>query len=354
MKTLLILVLGVISSGNALWGKGEEEAARKELRASLEKAEKLRDQLHDETALRWDKKQLYIQKREADKQILLTYEKDIERLYQELARIEEEIFSRERTIEEENAILSQKKADWQNVQGTLGDELKNHGEVFFQKFPLDLEESSTSLKKIQSQYGLQGNFIPALENYVLLRKHYINKGTELGMDKASLSPDGKSAHEMTLARFGNVFAYGKTADEQMFIIRQTGSLGASRFQTEAVANLALKSDLDKAFPAWVAERKPSGQVPVDILQNFQSRVLSSGGGEKSTSSAVTEYIKAGGITMGPLIALPLWALVLIFLQVQQYLLRQSRDIKKGTLVVEKLEEGDFEQAEKSGWDPNRY
>src|SRR5688500_5473160 len=114
-KTVLILVLGVFSTGTSLWARGEEEAARKELRESLEKAEKLRDQLHDETALRWDKKQLYIQKREADKQILLTYEKDIERLYQELARMEEEIFSRERTIEEENAILSQKKADWQNV-----------------------------------------------------------------------------------------------------------------------------------------------------------------------------------------------------------------------------------------------
>ena len=351
MKTLLILVLGAFSAGPALAGKAED-AARKELRESLEKAEKLRDLLHDETALRWDKKQLYIQKREADKQILLTYEKDIERLYQELARMEEEIYSRERTIEEENTILTQKKADWQSVQSALGDELKNHGEVFFQKFPLDLEPSTTGLKKIQSQYGTQGHFIPALESYVLLRKHYILKGTELSMDKTTLSPDGKSAHEMTLGRFGNVFAYGKTADDQMFIIRQTGSLGASRFQTEAVTNSSLKSDLDKAFPAWVSARKPTGQVPVDVLQNYQSRVLSSGGGEQSTSSAVAAYIKAGGITMYPLIALPIWALFLIGLQIRQYSKRQSRDIKTGALVVEKMEVGDTALARKIGLESN--
>ncbi|MEO6094828.1 MAG: MotA/TolQ/ExbB proton channel family protein, partial [Fibrobacteria bacterium] len=347
MKILLLMVLGALSTGSALWAKAQEDADRKELREALEKSEKLRDLLHDETALRWDKKQLYIKKKEEDKQILLTYEKDIERLYQELARIEEEIFSRERMIEEENAVLVQKKSDWLTVQSTLGDELKNHGEVFFQMFPLDLEASSTGLKKIQSQYALQGNFLPALSNYVLLRKQFIEKGTQLGMDKTTLSPDGKSAHEMTLARFGNVFAYGKSADAQTYIIRQTGSLGAGRFQTEAVDNASLKSDLDKAFPGWVSDRKPSGQVPVDILQNSQSRILSSAG-EKKASSALAEYIRAGGITMYPLLALPLWALVLVFLQIRQYLKRQSRDIKTGNLVVEKLEEGKNEEAKAIG------
>lgn len=343
MKILLVMVLGAMSAGSPIWGKGQEDADRKELKESLEKAEKLRDLLHDETALRWDKKQLYIKKREEDKQILVTYEKDIERLYQELARIEEEIFSRERLIEEENGVLAQKKTDWLSVQSALGDELKNHGEVFFQMFPLDLEESSSGLKKIQSQFATQGNFLPSLSNYVLLRKHFIEKGTRLGMDKTSLSPDGKSAYEMTLARFGNVFAYGKSTENELYIIRQTGSLGAGRFQIEAVENLSLKSDLDKAFPTWVSERQPSGQVPVDILQNSQSRILSSGG-EKNTSSAISAYIKAGGITMYPLIALPLWALVLIVLQIGQYLKRQSKDIKTGNRVVEKLEQGDKEQA----------
>lgn len=343
MKLPLLLLLGALCTGSALWGKGQEDADRKELREALEKSEKLRDLLHDETALRWDKKQLYIRKREEDKQILVGFEKDIERLYQELARIEEEIFSRERMIEEENAVLLQKKNDWLSVQSALGDELKNHGETFFQKFPLDLQESSSGLKKIQSQYASQGNLLPALSGYVLLRKHYIEKGTVLGMDKTSLSPDGKSAHEMTLARFGNVFAYGKAADERIYIIRQTGSLGAGRFQTEPVENASLKTELNRAFPTWVTERRPSGQVPVDILQNSQSRVLSSGG-EKNTASAVTAFIKAGGITMYPLIGLPLWALVLIALQIRQYLNRQSRDIRRGNLVVEKLEEGDKEQA----------
>jgi hypothetical protein len=183
MKILLVMVLGAMSVGSPIWGKGQEDADRKELKESLEKAEKLRDLLHDETALRWDKKQLYIKKREEDKQILVTYEKDIERLYQELARIEEEIFSRERLIEEENGVLAQKKTDWLSVQSALGDELKNHGEVFFQMFPLDLEESSSGLKKIQSQFATQGNFLPSLSNYVLLRKHFIEKGTRLGMDK---------------------------------------------------------------------------------------------------------------------------------------------------------------------------
>lgn len=347
MRVLPLLILGLLSTVPSLWAKGKDDAARKELSETLEKAEKLRDLLHNETALRWDKKQLYIRKREEDKQILLASEKDIERLYQELARIEEEIFSRERLIEEEQGVLTQKKSDWQNVQSALGEELKNHSDVLLQKFPLDLEESRSSLKTIHSQYTVQGKFLPALENYVLSRKHFIQKGTRLGMDKTALSPDGKSAHEMTLARFGNVFAYGKAADDQMYVIRQTGSLGAGRFQIEAIENKSLQADLDKAFPNWVVERRPSGQVPMDILQNSQSRILSSGG-KQTASSAVAGFIKAGGMTMYPLLALPLWALVLIILQVRQYSLRQSRDIKTGKLVVEKLEEGDSEQAKRVG------
>jgi len=347
MKLLLLLILGALSTGHAQWGKGKENPARQELRDALEKTEKLRDQLHEETALRWDKKQLYIKKKEEDKQILLTYEKDIERLYQELARIEEEIFSRERLIEDENAILAQKKGDWQNVQSALGDELKGHSDALLQKFPLDLEEGRTNLKTIHSQYSTQGKFLPALENYVLFRKHFIKKGTELGMDKTTLSPDGKSAHEMTLARFGNVFAYGKASDDQMYVIRQTGTLGAGRFQIESIENNYLKAELDKAFPAWVTERRPTGQISVDILQNSQSRILSSGG-EQTASSAVAGFVKAGGITMYPLLALPLWALVLVFLQIRQFSIRQSRDVKTGNLVVEKLEQGQNEQAKKVG------
>jgi hypothetical protein len=169
-------------------------------------------------------------------------------------------------IEEEQAVLTQKKSDWQNVQSSLGEELKNHSDVLLQKFPLDLEESRSRLKAIHSQYSVQGTFLPALENYVLSRKHFIDKGTILGMDKTALSPDGKSAHEMTLARFGNVFAYGKSVDGHMYFIRQTGSLGAGRFQIEAIENKSLKADLDKVFPNWVVERRPSGQVPMDILQ----------------------------------------------------------------------------------------
>jgi biopolymer transport protein ExbB len=351
MKLSLLLLLGAFSMSHGLFGKGEEEAARKELRESLEKAEKLRDQLHDETALRWDKKQLYIKKKEDDKQILLASEKDIERLYQELARIEEEIFSRERMIEEEQAVLAQKKGDWQNVQTALGEELKNHSEAILQLFPLDMEESRSGLKAIQTRYSVQGKFLPALEEYVLFRKHFIRKGTLLGMEKTTLSPDGKTAHEMTLARFGNVFAYGKAADEGIFVIRQTGSMGAGRFQIEAVDNKVLKTDLDQAFPAWVVARRPSGQVPMDILQNSQSRVLSSAG-EKTASSAVVAYVKAGGITMVPLLLLPVWALLLILLQIRQFSVRQSRDIKTGYLVVEKLEEGRSDQAKKIGLESN--
>jgi len=351
MRILLLLVLCVFPASHLAWGKGEEDPARKELRETLEKAEKLRDQLHDETAFRWDKKQLYIQKREEDKQVLLKIEKDIERLYQEQARIAEEIFSRERMVEEENVILAQKKTDWQNVQNTFGDELKNRGENLFQLFPLDLEESSTQLKSIQSQYSLRGNFLPALEDYVLFRKYFIQKGTMLSMDKTSLSPDGKSAHEMTLARFGNVFAYGKTPEELIYVIRQTGRLGAGRFQIELVENKSLVSGLNAAFPNWITARQPSGQVPVDVLQNVQSRALTSGE-EGSTTSVITKFIVAGGITMIPLLALPLWALVLIILQILQYRRRQARDIKTGWQVVAKLEEGDKELAKQIGLQSN--
>jgi biopolymer transport protein ExbB len=349
MQILLLVVLFAFTQGHALWGKGQEEAARNELRETLEKAEKLRDQLHDETAFRWDKKQLYIQKREEDKQVLLTIEKDIERLYQEQARIAEEIFSRERMVEDENVILAQKKSDWQNVQSALGDELKSRGEALFQMFPLDLEASSKQLNEIQTQFRVRGKFLPALEDYVLYRKYFIKKGTVLSMDKTALSPDGKSAHEMTLGRFGNVFAYGKSAEAQIYVIRQTGRLGAGRFQIELVENTSLTSALDAAFPNWVSKRQPTGPIPVDVLQNTQSRILTSGG-EATASSTITKFVKSGGITMYPLLALPLWALVLIGLQIRLFLKRQSREIKTGLQVVAKLEEGDNELAKTIGLD----
>ncbi len=351
MKIILLFIFFALSTGYSFWGQEEENAARKELRQILEKTEKLRDLLHDETALRWDKKQLYIQKREEDKQVLQAYEKDIERLYQEQARIKEEIFSRERMIEDENNILAQKKSDWQNVQDALGSELKNHSDVILQMFPLDMEDSRKQLKQIHSQYQIKVQFLPTLENYVQFRTHFINKGSELGIDKSSLSPDGKSVEQMTLARFGSVFAYGKTAEDQNYTIRQTGRLGAGRFQTELIGNKDLISELDKSFPKWISEGKPSGEVTVDVLQNFQSRVLSSGG-EKTTTSAFAEFVRAGGMTMYPLMALPIWALVLIVLKIMQFLKRQSNDIKAGLQVVEKLEEGDNETARTLGIQSN--
>jgi len=107
----------------------------------------------------------------------------------------------------------------------------------------------------------------------------------------------------------------------------------------------LNTFLSRAFPRWIASRAVSGTILADIIQNASSRNLISGKKE-TREDKIRAYFDKGGVVMYPLIALPIWALLIILYKFLQ--LGLWHRVRAGTSrnVIRRLEDDDLEGAKK--------
>jgi len=354
LLSLFVLVLPSLAHAWP-WDKKKVDpnaAKKKQLAALNVKLQAQRDKLQSLISARWKAKQRYVAQREVDKEGLTRLREAQERAYMEQSRVKEEVFARDKTIEDTRKKAEDAKETWKAVGQTLDDKLEKEAEKIQGNFPQDVEQRRLDLEKAREVETKDGE-LAGLDAYLAgYFGKYIAAGTRITVSKQRILPESGSPRGVQLARFGTVYAYGMSDDGEAWVITQTGRLGEGRFAVNPVVAPELKAHLTAAYPGWLAGNRVSGKpVMLDIIQNASSRNLISGK-KKGREELARDYLKKGGVTMIPLLLLPAWALLIILYKFMQLALLHRRGWFLSRKVVKLLEAGDLEgarQAARKKW-----
>ncbi len=351
---LLVVLAGLLlaPAGAAAWPWDKKKkqkvdpnaAKKKELAALNAKLQRARDDLGGRIAYRWKTKQGHVAQRETDKETLSRLRDAQQRAYMEQARVKEEVFARDKTIEDEKRKANASAEEWKSVPLTLDEKLEKEAEKITGSFPLDVELRRLALEKIRDVETQKG-VVARLDAYVAYFQRFIGKGRKITLTRERILPDNGSVVGVQFARFGSVMGYGMNEQGSAWVMTQTGRLGEGRFSVNPIAAEELNTFLSRAFPRWIASRAVSGTILADIIQNASSRNLISGKKE-TREDKIRAYFDKGGVVMYPLIALPIWALLIILYKFLQ--LGLWHRVRAGTSrnVIRRLEDDDLEGAKK--------
>lgn len=339
----LALSLGAVSLGGA--AEKSQQAKEQELQVLKGYLAAARDSLQNEIAQRWRLKQRFVEQREADKEELDRLRDNQERSFNDLSRIKEETFAKTRQLEDERKNLENKRDEWTFLTATIGDVLEKEADQIMESFPLDREDRRSDIEEIRRNRKNHGSPSKTLTSLVEYHQKYLDRGMEIAMTKKSVLPDEGDAVLLSLARFGNVFAYGMSDQSNIYYLRQTGNLGSERYALPKVGESPLRDHLMTKIPKWVETQEVTGAVKTDVMQNAQAAVLISGK-KISTMTRLTQFVKNGGPVMIPLLLLPVWALVLFVLKFIQFQSKDKRNKQLSETVIQLLEKGDIDKAHK--------
>lgn len=300
-----------------------------------------RDSLQAEITARWHLRQLNIEQRETDKEELLSIQEKAERLYNSVAHVKEECYSKEQIIALEQRKVFEKKDAWNQLVLSMDDMLKKEADIVLETFPTDIEHRQRDLEAIRKNSNK--NLSQTLTELVDYRIEYLVRGCSTSITSATILPGQRNSQNVTLARFGNVFGYGVNPESEIFIIRQSGSTGLNRFAVEKIGPSHLKEFLVSEFPKWISQRNVHGTLMFDIMQNSQSSRLIEGK-KTDRQDQLKQLLIDGGPVMIPLGLLALWAIVLLFWKMICFSRHYSSDNRIFITVTNYLNNNEIEKA----------
>lgn len=323
LAIVLFFAMAVLASKKEDHEFREKQTQLEALKAEVQEA---RDSLETETARRYTIKQKGVDQREMDKQEFDQIREAQERVANDLARIKEECLAREQNVAGERRATETAKEEWTYVKSALSDVFKKEADGIIEAFPLDRETRRMGLEKVRANFAARQDPSIAWDEFVSYVQADLDKGVGVTMVSGEILPDQGAALNLTLARFGNVFAVGIDHAGVAYLVRQTGRLGAEKYSVERIGSPAYSNYIGSVFHEWLKTNTPSGLIQIDILQNEQSRLLVSGK-KRSAWGEFYASLKAGGLIMVPLLFLPLWVLYLTFWKSFQLMARRRSNLR---------------------------
>ncbi len=333
-KTLsLALAIAAVSASLASAKDDPEAAARKELEtlrrelASLEtlKAEKL-EALEKKEAERWDLRYRQAARaKEADEKARAMEEK-YGRLAGDLGRLEEELVKARNESKDKADEAAAARGTWNALAGSLKRSVDAAAEGLSADFPIGIEErtlrlsrASQALAETKGAAGSgEGPMVPhaamrsALEDYLgaSLQRLDLTSAQRLETRQA-LFGDGRPATAWRL-QLGTVFVgeLEKGGNGESQLLLRTGNLQGRTF----VWRTGLAGDNDRLLAAAIrdaAEGKTRAVLPMDVLQFKSVGSCFVKGVEVSWTKSFAAWFKAGGVTLYPLFAVGILALLMI-------------------------------------------
>lgn len=343
MKKIILLILCLVVSFPAANLKKNVKAKTEELEVLKTYLDAARDSLQNEISGRWKEKQRYIQKREENKEYIVSLRERQEQIFNEYSRVKEEIFSKEKQADDATKRKEGSKEEWKYLQASMEEVFNKETDAANESFPTDVEKRKRKLENMRRDFIANRKPGIAFGHYLEYKLQNIETGGKIQLTKDKVLPEDGDIIPLTIARFGNVFGYGLSEDSRVFFLRQTGKLGLLKYKTEEITVQALKDHLFEKFPDWIQANKVSGPVVTDVLQNAQSSILISSKGS-GLLARITGYVKGGGPVMIPLFILLVWALVLVVLKIMQF--RKKRQTNRSLYedVVKYLDNNEMEKA----------
>jgi biopolymer transport protein ExbB len=343
MRTLFVCALALIIASAAYSRDKKKDALEVELQGLGEMIQGVRDSLEAEIAARYAFKQHTVEQRESDKEEYERLREKQETALTGLSKIKEEALVKEQNLGEANKNAKEKQAEWTLVKNSFDEMTQKEADGLIEVFPTDLERRRAALEDVRRLNNEKHDPLYVWDEFLRYRISMLATGRTVAIAQQKLLPNDGAPRMFSLARFGNVFAYCMDTSRQIYMIRQTGRLGADRFSIEAVLSPELKGFLLDVLPQWIQKNKITGTVMSEVMQNEQARILVAG--EKKTWLQKTFHeLKAGGWVMIPLLLLPVWALALVLQKALQFWSRRRKYANQMKAAFKFLDKQDSAQA----------
>ncbi len=340
---LSIAVTMLLSFVNFGAPKSTIDAQQRELAVLKSYLQNARDSLQYEITERWRLKQRFVEQREIDKEKLVELRENQERSFTELAQAKEEFYARQRVLEDEKKAVQSTAEQWEYVTTSFNEIFQKESESLDEAMPLGLETRRERLEELRRIYRSNKNPKSILPQILDYYENNIKIGQTVSFSRKVVMPDEGDAQEMSVVRFGNVFAYTLSNDGSPYIIRQTGKLGAGKFAIEPVGAVEIAGQLQQQIPQWNKNKEISSKVVVDVMQNANSGLLISGKKVKM-STQFMNWLNSGGPVMIPLFGLLFWALLLIVAKLFQYRRKHKTNKAFYDKVLELLNQNKLDEA----------
>ncbi|MBD3391350.1 MAG: hypothetical protein GF418_04815 [Chitinivibrionales bacterium] len=341
-SALLFTVL-ILSAAAKAAPKKEVEAKAKELDVLKQYLLEARDSLQYQITERWRLKQRYVEQKEIDKEQTARLRELQERTFSELSRIKEEVFSKQRQLEDERKEVELVKDDWTYVVATFDEAFDKEAQGLVDVYPLEMEQRRKDLEALRREFKQHKNPVRILPKVLAFQTKYLEKGMNAIIRRQVVMPDDGEPQEMNVISFGKVFAYAINDRGDPYIIRQTGKLGSDRYAIEKVGAEELRAHLQEQLPVWIEQAELTGDVTVDVMQDDNTGILVSGKKVQATTRIVS-WLKAGGPVMFPLIALMVWALILVILKLVQFSAKDKANRDLYDTVAGMLKNKEYDKA----------
>lgn len=348
MKKLLLIVLLFSSLATCAMALGKEKTDEVELKYNELKVLKLfldnsRDSLDSEMKTRWEAKERYIQQKKLDKEEMTDLRQKLEKNYQNLSRVKEETLLYEGKIEDENASLEKMTKEVSFLSSAVKDNLEGIIKKCVQHFPLSVEAEKMAVNNIQRGYLAKKNNYETLREITAFYKARYSKYSTIAQTKKTVLSDDNTQSDMNIIRIGEVSAYGISATGDVYIIRQTGNLGSSRFAIDNIASPDFKNQIQVAMKQWIKSGHVNGMLPFEVLQNGNSKKLISGE-EISKYQKLYDWFKKGGAVMWAMAIIVVWTIFLIIIKLLQFNRKHKDATKLRKEIVKILETSTKEDA----------
>ncbi len=316
MKKVTLLTALLLFSATLL--NANQRANSKELldrmNALKETVRASRDSLQWETAERWRVRQESVRQREKDKQEIGALNDLQSEMFNRLTFLREEKLAAQRRLESAQADLRIKQDEWRYTRAVINDIFGSYADRLSGSFPVRMEQDRLELENIRSTFSESGNAVSVIKDFQkFVDKRLVQANAVSFESSRSISDQGETL-QLMFARFGNVFGYGLEESGEFYFVRQTGRMGHTRYSVAKVETPVLERFLRNNFFGWIDSQSINGPVLVDILQNEHSSALVQ---QKAISlqAKAGEFFRSGGPVMYPLITIPLYALILVFIKI---------------------------------------
>lgn len=291
---------------------------------------------------RWKDRQKDVLEKEQNSDQLQQRQSEVEQLYSDVARVREEKLAREELVGSEESKLKEAQANWKALISVIEQKRKLADDQSGGVFPIGFEQRMAAVSAVENQFPGDRYPAEAFKGIVATQADQLRDSKAIVSEKTVITDDHNNPIEVNLLRIGHAYAIAR-ADSSAYYLSFFGENASQPFKWEKISDPTTAQTAGTAIGAF-ADGKPA-IIPFDMLQNDQSQELISGKRVPFFKKLV-DTLSKGGMVMIPLLAVALWALLIILNRIVVFAIYHRRDhsfIKKAIIL---LETGNIPEAKK--------
>jgi biopolymer transport protein ExbB len=249
-----------------------------------------------------------LERKEEGKESTDDIRRKLELLYGEIARSKEEALLKQQTLESEREKVRERGDVWDFLSGQVTDKIEKTSKLNREGYPLDMESRALALNTIQNTGGGTFSALKQLKDLFTLRQETLRDGMTMGAARRTIIVGKGETVTAHVLRVGHLTAWAMNEEGRLFMMTSLGQ--AASFEWSEITEPRIKEYIKGKFPLWMQNKRISGALPIDILQNERTRDLVDRE-ETGIYAKARQFALAGGPILIPLGLIVLWAIFLI-------------------------------------------